>query len=107
MKTKVNEVPLVGPKGRKELLKRINELEAQVAQQDYLRIKIQSAEQLSEQEAATIKKLVDNGTVYDALIEYGADGWESRVVSVNREQKYIVLAYYDAETAPWPISYDY
>lgn len=38
MKTKVNEVPLVGPKGRKELLKRINELEAQVAQQDHLYI---------------------------------------------------------------------
>ncbi|MBQ4276154.1 MAG: hypothetical protein II717_06480, partial [Lachnospiraceae bacterium] len=27
MKTKINEIPLVGPRGRKELLKRIEELE--------------------------------------------------------------------------------
>ena len=40
MKTKVNEVPLTGPRGRKELLKRINELEAQVAQQDHLYIEV-------------------------------------------------------------------
>lgn len=30
MKTKVNEVPLVGPRGRKELLDRINELEDKI-----------------------------------------------------------------------------
>ena len=40
MKTKVNEIPLVGPKGRKELLNRINELEAQIAQQDYVIIDV-------------------------------------------------------------------
>lgn len=31
MKTKVNEIPLVGPKGRKELLYKIGELEKKVA----------------------------------------------------------------------------
>lgn len=30
MKTKVNEIPLVGPKGRSEIIKRINELEKQI-----------------------------------------------------------------------------
>ena len=30
MKTKVNEVPLVGPRGRRELLERINELEEKI-----------------------------------------------------------------------------
>lgn len=32
MKTKVNEVPLVGPRGRRELLNRIEELEKKVAE---------------------------------------------------------------------------
>lgn len=31
MKTKVNEVPLVGPRGRKELLDKINELEEKIS----------------------------------------------------------------------------
>ena len=30
MKTKTNKVPLVGPRGRKELLKKINELEEHI-----------------------------------------------------------------------------
>lgn len=30
MKTKINQIPLVGPKGRRELLNRINELEREV-----------------------------------------------------------------------------
>lgn len=33
MKTKVNEIPLVGPKGRKELLKKVNELEKRIDSQ--------------------------------------------------------------------------
>lgn len=72
MKTKVNEVPLVGPKGRKELLRRINELEAQVAQQDYIQIEISGQGSLKtefSQEKAT--ELNKRGVLSDVLLKIG------------------------------------
>lgn len=84
MKTKVNEVPLVGPRGRKELLKRINELEAQVAQQDYIYFDVPNGVHLTEiitQELAT--DLHNRGVLLDVIIssDYDETKWFSRILS--------------------------
>ena len=78
MKTKVNEIPLVGPKGRKELLNRINELEAQIAQKDYIRIDIgnYSPDELPAHPDAIQKQindLIQKGTFLNAVIDDGVD----------------------------------
>lgn len=67
MKTKVNEIPLVGPKGRKELLYKIGELEKKVAafennpkSESHL-LRILSTSDNSESESAALSRLELDG----------------------------------------------
>lgn len=104
MKTKVNEVPLVGPKGRKELLRRINELEAQVAQQDFLRIGPFDITAVAEDEAAKeqIKNAISRGVIFDTIILYKPEEKsapeEMRVIAHDpHTQKIAVYSAYEGE----------
>lgn len=93
MKTKVNEVPLVGPKGRKELLRRINELEAQVAQQDYLRIQLErNPLNLTAEEKAKIVDAHKNGTIYDVVL-VNADGDTAIIIADQIETDDLIAVF--------------
>ena len=65
MKTKINEVPLVGPRGRKELLAKINELEKKVAE-------LESNQ--PETHKLTITGLLPSGTIQECLSVLKLDG---------------------------------
>lgn len=74
MKTKVNEVPLVGPKGRKELLKRINELEAQVAKQDYIIVNLigvldDTTDAFNEEITRQLANYIEAGVIFDVILQ--------------------------------------
>ena len=70
MKTKVNEVPLVGPRGRKELLNRINELEARIANQDYTVIEPDYANTIDVDALAlaTLVRQIKRNTIFNCLL---------------------------------------
>lgn len=111
MKTKVNEIPLVGPKGRKELLNRIKELEAQIAQQDYLRVPMYDVTAPQNSEKKRLRELANQGVIFNVIIEaeIESEGGEKsieelRVISHNKLSKYIVV-YSTAEESIYQISY--
>lgn len=112
MKTKVNKVPLVGPRGRKELLYRINELEAQVTQQDYLHVEMDDVTTPQVSEKRRLRELVQQGVIFNAIIvtevedgETGERGFqELRVIAHDALSKTLTV-YFPSEESNWTISY--
>jgi hypothetical protein len=80
MKTKINEVPLVGPRGRRELLDRINELEEKIEEMSDSGEKIKPII-LTELPASeeTIETLASKGLTIDE-IQAAAEGNRTAVV---------------------------
>jgi len=72
MKTKINEIPLVGPKGRRELIKKINSLEkgtSDSSSSDVRKINLSPdtsdvLDMMAEKEYFTIEAIEDNTKVY-------------------------------------------
>ena len=62
----------------------------QIAQQDYLRVEIENAYDITEAEKAQIKKLIENGTIFDVIF-YLKPATFARVLSYDGS----VITFYD------------
>lgn len=98
MKTKTNKVPLVGPRGRKEILKKVE----QIAQQDYIRLAVADPIELTAEEKAKIKKHIQQGTIWNVLIEI--DDAPCRVLAINEDNK-VINVFSSADNDILTISY--
>lgn len=99
MKTKVNEISLVGPKGRSELIKKINELEAQVAQQDYLVVEVSSVEAdtiiADENACRQLFKYKKAGVLFNVILQ-DKTMMRSRILADTRVRNNIMsIVFYD------------
>lgn len=105
MKTKVNKIPLVGPRGRQEILKKIE----QIAQQDYIEIEL--VQQLDDTLDAFSEDIIDKltniavrGSLFDVILkEPGADGAISRIISYsyNDAGAFKIVAYSMKDDRPY------
>lgn len=91
-----------------DLNERIEGLQGQIAQQDYLRFGIANPDELTAEEKAEIQKCVQNGTIWDAVIVIGTPtdpDQTVRVVSISESDRIIVIANASTESL-LSISYD-
>ena len=100
MKTKVNEIPLVGPKGRKELLNRINELEAQIAQQNYIIIHVSSSLDAPSDFAAEVFPILEEKMKQGCLLD-------CVLVDVDSTQFAKILTYETVDGNLYQVDYMY
>lgn len=75
----------------------------QVAQQDYIQIKVESYDSPTAEEKAEIRKHVQNGTIWDVLIE--TDSAVGRVVGVSVVSRQIMF-YTPGDGEIVPIDYE-